>query len=75
MMNFNLDNLGSYILSKILFIASNFIDDLCCLLLSHLGINLPWLQLLSSILIASKIVYAIARFSFAYHRQQQLQNA
>ena len=60
-MNINLDNLGSFVLSKLLFVASNFIDDLCCLLLSHLGIHLPWLNLLSSVLIVSKTIYAIAK--------------
>lgn len=69
-MNINLDNLGSFVLSKLLFVASNFIDDLCCLMLSHLGIHLSWLQLLSSILIASKITYAIAKLLRSWYRQQ-----
>ncbi len=60
-MNINPGNLGGFITSKLLFVASNFIDDLCCLLLSHLGIHLPWLQILSSILIVSKIIYAITK--------------
>jgi hypothetical protein len=70
MMNINLDNFGSFILSKSLFIASNFIDDLCCLILSHLGIHLPWLQLLSSILIAGKVIYAVAKLSGGRYRQK-----
>lgn len=73
-MNLNLDNLGSFVLSKLLFIASNFIDDLCCLLLSHLGIHLPWLQLLSSVLIVGKIIYAISKILIHWHRRK-LQNA
>ena len=73
-MNFNLDNLGGFLLSKLLFIASNFIDDLCFLLLSHFGIHLPWLQLLSSILIASKVIYVIALLSIGWYRRK-LQNA
>lgn len=72
-MNLNLVNLGSFVLSKLLFIASNFIDDLCCLMLSHLGINLPWLQILSSIFIAGKIIYAVAKLSNGWCRQK-LQN-
>lgn len=70
MMNINLDNLGSFILSKLLFIASNLIDDLCCLMLSHLGIHLPWLELLSSILIAGKVIYAVAKLSSGRYRQK-----
>ena len=73
-MNINLDNLGSFILSKLLFIASNFIDDLCCLMLSRLGIHLPWLQFLSSLLIVSKVIYAIAKLSISWYRHK-LQNA
>lgn len=74
MMNINIDNLGNFILSKLLFIASNFIDDLCCLMLSHLGVHLPWLQILSFILIAGKIIYAIAKLSSSWYRQK-FQNA
>lgn len=73
-MNLNLDNLGSFVLAKLLFIGSNFIDDLCCLLLFHLGIHLPWLQLLSSILIVSKIIYAISRSRVASSIAKGLQN-
>ncbi|MBE9044691.1 hypothetical protein IQ255_09775 [Pleurocapsales cyanobacterium LEGE 10410] len=73
-MNLNLDNLGSFVLSKLLFVAANFIDDLCCLLLSHLGIHLPWLQILSFILISSKIIYAIYKLSISWYRRK-LQNA
>ena len=73
-MNINLDNLSSFILSKLLFIAANFIDDLCCLLLSHLGIHLAWVQLLSSVLIVSKIIYAISKLLIHWHHRK-LQNA
>ena len=73
-MNINLDNLGNFILSKLLFIASNFIDDLCCLMLSRLGIHLPWVQFLSWILIVSKVIYAIALLSINWYGRK-LQNA
>lgn len=56
-MNLNLDPLCNFVLPKLSFIVANFIDDLCCLLLSHLGIHLAWLQFLSSILISCKITY------------------
>jgi len=39
-MNLNLDKLNNFILPKLLFVVSNFIDDLGCLSLSHLGIHL-----------------------------------
>ena len=73
-MNFELDKLSGFILSKFLFIISNFIDDLFCLMLSHLGIHLPWLQLLSSILIAGKVIYATAKLSSGWYRHK-FQNA
>lgn len=64
-------------LSKLHFFATNFIDDLCCLLLSYLGIHLPYLyakryplgQLISSILIVGKIIYAIAKFIIDYDQK------
>lgn len=74
-MNPNLDNLSKFILSKLLFVLSNFIDDLGCLLLSHLGIHLSWLQLMSSILISCKIIYLIINLIASLDRNRKLRKA
>ena len=71
-MNLNFDNLSNFILPKLLFIASNFIDDLGCLLLSHFGIHLAWLQFLSSILISCKIIYLIINLVASFYQNRKL---
>lgn len=72
-MNLNLDNFSSLILPKLLFIVSNFIDDLGCLLLSHLGIHLPWLQFLSSLLIGCKLIYFMLNLLIAFYQKSKVQ--
>lgn len=71
-MNSNLDNLSKFILSKLLFVVSNFIDDLGCLLLSYFGIHLAWLQLISSILISCKAIYLIINLVASLCRNHKL---
>lgn len=74
-MNFNLDDVISLLLPKLLFLASNFLDDLFCLFLSHIGIHWAWLQLLSSLIIASKVIYFLVVFlvkKFSSDRLQQV---
>lgn len=72
-MNLNLDNFSSLILPKLLFIVSNFIDDLGCLLLSHLGIHLSWLQFLSSLLIGCKLIYFMLNLLIAFYQKSNVQ--
>ena len=74
-MNSNLDNLSKFILSKLLFVVSNFIDDLGCLLLSHLGIHLAWLQLISSVLISCKIICLIINLAASFYQNRNLRKA
>ena len=72
-MNLNLDKLSNFILPKLLFIVSNFIDDLCCLLLSHLGIHLSWLQFVSFILISCKLMYLMINLFIGFYQKSKLQ--
>jgi hypothetical protein len=74
-MNPNLDKLSKFILSKVLFVVSNFIDDLGCLLLSHLGIHLAWLQLISSVLISCKIIYLTISLVASFYQNRKLRKA
>ncbi|MGV2830705.1 hypothetical protein [Myxosarcina sp. GI1(2024)] len=56
-MNSNLENLLANLLPNLLGFSLNFVDDLLCLLLSHLGIHLTWLQFCSYGVIAGKLIY------------------
>ena len=60
-MNSNLDNLLTALLTKFLGFSCNFLDDLLCLLLSHLGIHLTWLQFCSYGFIAGKVIYWLVK--------------
>ena len=72
-MNIELDSFISFSLPKLLFLASNFADDLLCFFLAHVGVHLSWLQLLSSLLIASKVIYLITIFLVKKFPEHQLQ--
>ena len=74
-MNINLDSFSDFLIPKLLFIVSNFIDDLCCLLLSHLGIHLSWLSLVSSLLISCKILYFAVNWIINNDKTSKLQKA
>lgn len=62
-MNTNLPNFLTSLLSRSLEFSLNFIDDILCLLLSHLGIHLAWLQLCGYGLIAGKLIYWLVKLS------------
>ncbi|MDJ0688909.1 MAG: hypothetical protein QNJ41_10395 [Xenococcaceae cyanobacterium MO_188.B32] len=74
-MNIDLNGFISLVLPKLLFLASNFLDDLFCFFLSHLGVHLSWLQLLSSLLIASKVIYFTFVFLVKKFPSDRLQQA
>ncbi len=61
-MNRNLDNLLTALLPKFLEFSCNFVDDFLCLLLSHLGIHLTWLQFFSYGFIAGKLIYWLVKY-------------
>ena len=61
-MNSNSDNLLTTLLPKFLGLSCNFVDDLLCLLLSHVGIHLTWLQFCSYGFIAGKLVYWLVKY-------------
>ncbi len=61
-MNRNLDNLLTALLHKFLGFSCNFVDDFLCLLLSHLGIHLTWLQFFSYGFIAGKLIYWLVKY-------------
>jgi hypothetical protein len=74
-MKLNLDPLSNFILPKLLLVFSNFIDDLCCLLLAHVGVHLSWLQFLSSILISCKITYLMINLLASFYQKSKIQKA
>jgi hypothetical protein len=61
-MNTSLESLLQQCLQKGVPIALSFLDDVLLLLLSNIGIHLPWLQWLCSILLICTWVYWIVRF-------------
>lgn len=56
-MNNSLENIFTVLVPNLLGFGLNFVDDLLCLLLSHLGIHLTWLQFCSYGVIAGKLIY------------------
>ena len=61
-MNSNLNHLLTALLPKFLAFCCNFVDDLLCLLLSHVGIHLTWLQFCSYGFIAGKLIYWLVKY-------------
>ncbi len=74
-MNIDLDNFSNFIIPKLLFVFSHFIDDLCCLLLSHIGIHIAWLQSISSLLIGCKIIYLVANLIISHCKRSKIQKS
>ena len=67
-MNSNSDKLLTALLPKFLGFSCNFVDDLLCLLLSHLGIHLTWLQFCSYGFIAGKLIYWLVKYAISSNK-------
>lgn len=68
-MNFNLDSrIIDIVVPELFNFSLNFIDDLCLIVLSHLGIHLPWLQWVSYIWIVGKIISWVVNLSYGTYK-------
>ncbi len=58
------------LLPRFLAFSFNFVDDFLCLLLSHVGIHLTWLQFCSYGFITGKLIcWLVNRYIYGYNQQ------